>query len=477
MYLIRRTLGYLSWHLDCSIGSGVGPNVHIGSPTKLLGKTSGAALKQSRDSHPAFAHPDYLYPPSHLYPNRPLVSTPQDFHTRHLLGLENTNISLCKENINHDPLPSSDSLQAIMPRSQLPNGSSPPHLKTTLPIAPKLNNQTEFFKAFGNGNTNNHPHGLHSVPQAWPPDPSDGNLAITTSPVTSTYSTNNEPSLTSLTTINTRLHRPLSPPDSAGVSPKSHLFDLQDTVTPNLLTNVRPDGGFPSIYGQVTPPNDDGYESLLDTQSQDPYIKEEQPWPAGRKAAANQSNSRQEQKQAPPKRARKYTPRKSKKQTSSESSNPDDARRSKFLERNRVAASKCRQKKKEWTQNLEDRARDLQKDKNNLRVLVESLSEELYYLKTQCMEHRDCECDGIRRYLNDPAHVLASEEVPFDQKASIDVTSDEQGESLGDPSESEKQQASNAKAFANDEQALKALLTSSIEHDSGAEGVSQRLES
>ena len=370
-----------------------------------------------------------------------------------------------------------------MPRSQVPNGSSPPHLKTTLPIAPKLNNQTEFFKAFGNGNTNNHPHGLHSVPQAWPPETNDGNLAksygepTATSPATSQYSTNNELSLTSLTNLNIRPHRPLSPPDSAGVSPKSYLFDLQDTVTPNLLVNVRPESSFPSLYGQVTPPNDDGYESLLDTQSQDPYIKEERSRPVDRKPAATQPNSRHEQKQAPPKRARKYTPRKSKKQTSSESINPDDARRSKFLERNRVAASKCRQKKKEWTQNLEDRARDLQKDKNNLRVLVESLSEELYYLKTQCMEHRDCECDAIQRYLNDPSHILASEDVPFDQKASIDVTSDEQGESLGDRSEMEKQQASNAKAFANDEQALKALLTSSIEHDTGAEGVSQRLES
>jgi hypothetical protein len=77
----------------------------------------------------------------------------------------------------------------------------------------------------------------------------------------------------------------------------------------------------------------------------------------------------------------------------------DDSKREQFLARNREAASKCRQKKKEWTQNLEQRARDLSSEKQMLTTYLAMLKNELLMLKCKCLEHSDCDCEAIRDYL------------------------------------------------------------------------------
>lgn len=91
--------------------------------------------------------------------------------------------------------------------------------------------------------------------------------------------------------------------------------------------------------------------------------------------------------------------RPSRKQYSAESAADGDDKRSQFLERNRVAASKCRQKKKEWITNLEKRARELQANKTSLALLVSSLREELLYLKGEALRHTTCDCNSVREYL------------------------------------------------------------------------------
>lgn len=49
------------------------------------------------------------------------------------------------------------------------------------------------------------------------------------------------------------------------------------------------------------------------------------------------------------------------------SEDPDEKRR-KFLERNRAAASRCRQKRKVWVQNLEKKAEDMSSMNGQLQV-------------------------------------------------------------------------------------------------------------
>ncbi|EPX73986.1 transcription factor Atf21 [Schizosaccharomyces octosporus yFS286] len=83
-------------------------------------------------------------------------------------------------------------------------------------------------------------------------------------------------------------------------------------------------------------------------------------------------------------------------------------KRKRFLERNRIAASKCRQKKKLWTQDLENSARIACEQSKALRSLVAQLREEVLCLKNQLLAHQDCGCEGIRQYLSSEAMGIMS---------------------------------------------------------------------
>lgn len=88
-----------------------------------------------------------------------------------------------------------------------------------------------------------------------------------------------------------------------------------------------------------------------------------------------------------------------------------EAKRRRFLERNRVAASKCRQKKKEWMQNLEETARTAQHNSKYLQAAVVQLKDELLILKQELLKHHGCDCVKIRTYLMQEA-----EKVVVDQQ-------------------------------------------------------------
>lgn len=79
---------------------------------------------------------------------------------------------------------------------------------------------------------------------------------------------------------------------------------------------------------------------------------------------------------------------------------PQDNKRKKFLERNRLAASKCRQKKKEWANNLEEQARYQAQENKLLRASVAQLRDECLYLKNFLLStHSGCSCVGVKNYL------------------------------------------------------------------------------
>uniref|UniRef100_A0AAY4EVX3 Cyclic AMP-dependent transcription factor ATF-2 n=1 Tax=Denticeps clupeoides TaxID=299321 RepID=A0AAY4EVX3_9TELE len=71
------------------------------------------------------------------------------------------------------------------------------------------------------------------------------------------------------------------------------------------------------------------------------------------------------------------------------SSDPDEKRR-KFLERNRAAASRCRQKRKVWVQSLEKKAEDLSSMNGQLQNEVTLLRNEVAQLKQLLLAHKDC---------------------------------------------------------------------------------------
>uniref|UniRef100_A0A3B3QNW9 Cyclic AMP-dependent transcription factor ATF-2 n=1 Tax=Paramormyrops kingsleyae TaxID=1676925 RepID=A0A3B3QNW9_9TELE len=78
------------------------------------------------------------------------------------------------------------------------------------------------------------------------------------------------------------------------------------------------------------------------------------------------------------------------------SEDPDEKRR-KFLERNRAAASRCRQKRKVWVQSLEKKAEDLSSMNVQLQNEVTLLRNEVAQLKQLLLAHKDCPVTAMQK--------------------------------------------------------------------------------
>ncbi|KAI4123029.1 MAG: hypothetical protein LQ347_006302 [Umbilicaria vellea] len=205
-----------------------------------------------------------------------------------------------------------------------------------------------------------------------------------------------------------------SPPNSADRSPENWLFTdyplqqpvhspLHAILTQNIPQETR------TQYGQATPPDDRTpviFEHQHALQRVHPSKEQASVTIGKRKRTLPSTND--VAPAAPAKRSRKNAKSGSPDRLSMQDKHkPEDAKRSKFLERNRVAASKCRQKKKEWTSNLETRARELQNSKNQLAIMVGSLKEEVLFLKSELLRHTGCGCSKIRDYLSQEVSALA----------------------------------------------------------------------
>ncbi|KAI5795037.1 Aft1 HRA domain-containing protein [Geopyxis carbonaria] len=68
----------------------------------------------------------------------------------------------------------------------------------------------------------------------------------------------------------------------------------------------------------------------------------------------------------------------------------DEEKRKNFLERNRVAALKCRQRKKQWLANLQAKVELYGSENDALNATVQALREEIVSLKTLLLAHKDC---------------------------------------------------------------------------------------
>ncbi|KAM0333138.1 hypothetical protein ACHAQA_001797 [Verticillium albo-atrum] len=68
----------------------------------------------------------------------------------------------------------------------------------------------------------------------------------------------------------------------------------------------------------------------------------------------------------------------------------DEEKRKNFLERNRVAALKCRQRKKQWLANLQTKVEMFSTENDALSTQITQLREEVVNLKTLLLAHKDC---------------------------------------------------------------------------------------
>lgn len=76
--------------------------------------------------------------------------------------------------------------------------------------------------------------------------------------------------------------------------------------------------------------------------------------------------------------------------SSSKAKMTDEEKRRNFLERNRVAALKCRQRKKQWLQSLQQKVEMFSSENDQLTQQITQLREEVVNLKTLLLAHKDC---------------------------------------------------------------------------------------
>jgi len=210
--------------------------------------------------------------------------------------------------------------------------------------------------------------------------------------------------------------QPLSPPSSGVLPSDDWQYFGQGQVPHNILTQIDP-SRVRTQHGQTTPPDEDTSSSLEYQLAPQQYGL---PSPESSTSSSGTSNgSKRKQSTAdtvessevsvPTKRVRKNFTRSLKNGGGADPNDPEGARRSKFLERNRIAASKCRQKKKEWTQNLETKAREMQRHNNELRLVRDSCKEEILFLKGEMLRHTTCGCSTIQEYLQRGAESFADQ--------------------------------------------------------------------
>ncbi|KAI0150307.1 hypothetical protein GGR57DRAFT_203294 [Xylariaceae sp. FL1272] len=82
---------------------------------------------------------------------------------------------------------------------------------------------------------------------------------------------------------------------------------------------------------------------------------------------------------------------------------PEEVKRRQFLLRNRVAAMKCRKKRKEWVTDLEDTKLGLESQNSHLHLELDGLMEEASRIRAQLMAHANCNDVNIDKWIENEA--------------------------------------------------------------------------
>ncbi|KAI8406614.1 hypothetical protein FOFC_14084 [Fusarium oxysporum] len=80
-----------------------------------------------------------------------------------------------------------------------------------------------------------------------------------------------------------------------------------------------------------------------------------------------------------------------------------DPRRCRVLERNRMAANKCRLRKRDEALALASQEESMKDQNRYLMTCFDSLTAEIYHLKTQLLRHTECNCVLIQNYIANEA--------------------------------------------------------------------------
>ncbi|XP_028823080.1 cyclic AMP-dependent transcription factor ATF-7b isoform X2 [Denticeps clupeoides] len=189
------------------------------------------------------------------------------------------------------------------------------------------------------------------------------------------------PTLPSPTSVITR-----TPPSNRLSSPSGSFSVLPSPGQTSVISLARSAVVVPSVPGIPGPPtggstSPSAYSTHTDSKMKLKAALSQQS-DVGTAPPAELSNSKQREKSSSTKaqggRGRRAT-----------EVEPDERRR-RFLERNRAAASRCRQKRKIWISALEKRAEELETTNTTLANEVKELRSEVAHLKELLLAHKDC---------------------------------------------------------------------------------------
>ncbi|KAK1655387.1 bZIP transcription factor [Colletotrichum phormii] len=142
-------------------------------------------------------------------------------------------------------------------------------------------------------------------------------------------------------------------------------------------------------------------------------------------ARADSNNSMQSQTSKSSRAADPYDaspPRKKGRKGKAPEQNDQDPKRDKFLERNRVAASKCRQKKKEWVSDLQETKQGLENQHAQLQMEYNGLVDEVTRMKNELMSHANCNDPNINLWLDNEARRFVQVSAERVKKQSLDAS-------------------------------------------------------
>lgn len=192
-----------------------------------------------------------------------------------------------------------------------------------------------------------------------------------------------------------------SPRSSLGQSPVMPFqdFSYSDQVCdPSLLANKGTASTRSKASEPLTPASFEARGSISTKSSTNsvPSLKGTNVIPPARKSSREGS-------EPPKKRARQKQSKSAKQESESEEEDESTEKRKKFLEKNRIAASKCREKKKKWVHDLEYNKSQLERHNMDLRLEYRGLINELNQTKSMLMSHADCNDPNITEWLNNQA--------------------------------------------------------------------------
>jgi len=171
---------------------------------------------------------------------------------------------------------------------------------------------------------------------------------------------------------------------SPAIGEFSSMFANQNRVARGQPTTVQ------HQYGQITPPDD----------TIDGMVSAERAKTDKSERARNAAN----QRHAKSKKARKDS-RASQPSPVSDDVDGDEDKKERYREKNRLAAAKCRAKKKDNIEDIEDRHRNLIALNNVLKKQVQELRGELTGLRTHALDHQDCNCQISKYNVNQARRV------------------------------------------------------------------------